>query len=92
MSTTVPRVKPVDVDRDARRHRQFHSARDFETSSSQIGDIDPHTPDAKRRAQLVVCSFAENATEAAELLTILGIFPGQEEWSEPSGVTIPKLK
>lgn len=77
-----------DAKRAARRNRQFHSARDFETSSSQIGDPDPLAEDIKGRAQRIVAGNARGRSKAARvadaemLMRMLGVHP--EDGFDPS--------
>lgn len=67
--------------RAARKNRQFHSARDFEASSSQIGDVEPFGEDLKRRAQLVIAASAvgpdhhARVADAVLLMRMLGVHP-----------------
>ena len=68
----------MTVSRTENRQRQFHSARDFETSSSQIGDVEPFAEAVRRRAQIVICGNSENIEDATELLSMLGVHPSQE--------------
>lgn len=69
--------------RQSQRERQFHSARDFETSASQIGDIEPLSETLRRKAQLVVCGNAKGRSakarleDAEEMLRMLGLHPDQ---------------
>lgn len=65
----------ADDVRAAKKERQFHSARDFETSASQIGDIEPLGEEMKRKAQLIIAGNSENAEDAATLMRMLGIHP-----------------
>lgn len=74
--------KTTDELRAEKRQRQFHSARDFETSASQIGEIESLNAEAKRKAQLVVCSMVETAAEATEMLLMLGLHPSQPDFSD----------
>ena len=75
----------TDVDRAARRQRQFHSARDFETSASQIGDIEPLQDDTRRRVQLIIAGNAKGRSKKAQvadaenLMMMLGVHPSQSE-------------
>lgn len=70
-----------DEVRAAKKQRQFHSARDFETSASQIGDIEPFADDMKAKAQRIVAAsavgdgIAAQAADAALLMRMLGIHP-----------------
>ena len=64
-----------DEIRDARRQRQFHSARDFETSASQIEDVDPPGEDMKRNAQLII---ADKVADATLLMRMLGVHPDDD--------------
>lgn len=70
--------------RAVKRQRQFHSARDFETSASQIGDVDPVTDDTKRRTQLIIAglavgkTLAEQVADAALLMRMLGVHPDDD--------------
>ena len=73
-----------DEIRDARRQRQFHSARDFETSASQIEDVDPPGEDMKRNAQLIIAanargrSKADKVADATLLMRMLGVHPDDD--------------
>lgn len=79
---------PEDA-RAARRSRRFRSARDFETSSSQIGDVDPFDEAVLGKARLLVCGNARGRSRAAkvadadELMRMLGIHPSQEPLQPP---------
>lgn len=74
----------ADEVREARRQRQFHSARDFETSASQIGEVDDPGEDIKRRAREVIAGNARGRSKAARvadatlLMQMLGVYPGQD--------------
>lgn len=68
----------TDDIRAAKRQRQFHSARDFETSSSQIGEVDDPGEDIKRKARLVIAGNSADADDAALLMQMLGVYPGQD--------------
>lgn len=75
--------------RTARRERQFHSARDFETSASQIEDVEPFSEQLRRKAQIVVCGNARGRSRAAQvadadtLMRMLGVHPGQPVLDDP---------
>lgn len=79
-----------DVDqRAAKRQRQFHSARDFETSASQIGDVEPLQDDVRRKMQLIIAGNAKGrskkaqAEDAVTLMMMLGVHPSQPEQYDP---------
>ena len=79
-----------DVDqRAAKRQRQFHSARDFETSASQIGDIEPLQEDTRRKVQLIIAGNAKGrskkarAEDAVTLMMMLGVHPDQPKEYDP---------
>lgn len=75
--------------RDAKRQRAFHSAKDYETSASQLGDIQPTEPDAKRKASVVVAANVP-PDEIIDILMMLGIGPGQPDWEDvPNGASRP---
>lgn len=76
----------TDDIRAAKKQRQFHSARDFETSSSQIGEVDDPGEDIKRKARLVIAGNAADAEDAALLMQMLGVYPGQD--FDPTAPTI----
>lgn len=73
----------ADELRAAKRERQFHSARDFETSASQIEDVDPLGADVQRKAQLIIAANARGRSkkarveDAALLMRMLGVHPDQ---------------
>lgn len=80
--TTPPRrLSATEEARDAKRQRAFHSAKDYETSASQLGDIQATTPSAKRKAAIVVAANVPPA-EISEMLMMLGIHPDQPDWEE----------
>ena len=74
----------TDDIRAAKRQRQFHSARDFETSASQIGEVPEPAEEIKRRTQLLIAGNArgrtrkDQAADAALLMQMLGVYPGQD--------------
>ncbi len=67
--------------RATKRERQFHSARDFETSASQIGEVSPFAEEIKLRAQRIIAANAQGtgvaaqAADAALLMRMLGVHP-----------------
>lgn len=82
----------TDDIRAAKRARQFHSARDFETSASQIGEVDDPGEDIKRRARAVIAGNARGRSKAARvadatlLMQMLGVYPGQD--FDPTAPTV----
>jgi hypothetical protein len=74
-------VTVSDDIRAAKRERQFHSARDFETSASQIEDVEPLGADTQLKAQLIIAanakgrSKADRVADAALLMRMLGVHP-----------------
>jgi len=74
----------ADDIRAAKRTRQFHSARDFETSASQIGDVDPVTDDTKGKVQMIIAANARGRSKAARvadavlLMQMLGVHPDDD--------------
>lgn len=79
----------ADDTRKAKRERQFHSARDFETSASQIGEVEPLSEQLRRKAQLIVCGNAKGRSakarraDAEELMRMLGVHPDQPPSFDP---------
>jgi hypothetical protein len=71
----------TDDVRAAKRERQFHSARDFETSASQIGEIAPLGEEMKRKTQLLIAGNAKGRSKKAQredaelLMRMLGVHP-----------------
>lgn len=71
----------ADDVRAAKKQRQFHSARDFETSASQIGDVEPLDADIQRKMQLIIAGNAQGRTkeeqvaDAELLMRMLGVHP-----------------
>lgn len=84
----------TDDMRAAKRERQFHSARDFETSSSQIGDVEPLGDDLKRKAQLVIAGNAKGRSKKAQvedatlLMRMLGVHP-DDRFDPSASATVP---
>lgn len=80
----------ADDTRRAKRERQFHSARDFETSASQIGEVEPFSDHLRKKAQMIICGNAEGGDhqarrEDAELLMrMLGVHPDQPPLDDPA--------
>lgn len=74
----------ADDVRAAKRERQFHSARDFETSSSQIGDVEPLGEEMKRKAQTIIAANAKGRSKKAQvadaelLMRMLGVHPDDD--------------
>lgn len=86
-------VTVTDGVRSAKKDRQFHSARDFETSASQIGEVSEFSEDIKSKAQRVIAANAQGhgvaaqAADAALLMRMLGVHP-DDTWDptiSPSG-------
>lgn len=71
----------ADDVRAARRERQFHSARDFETSASQIGDVEPLGEEMKAKTQRIIAANAKGRSKKAQiedaimLMRMLGVHP-----------------
>ena len=69
----------------SKKDRQFHSARDFETSASQIGEVDPFEDDIKTKAQRIIAGNAKGRTKKAKvedaetLMRMLGVHP-EDVW------------
>ena len=80
--------------RAAKKERQFHSARDFETSASQIGGVAPFAEDIKAKAQRVIAAnavgngVAAQGTDAALLMRMLGVHP-DDVWDPSIAMDIP---
>lgn len=70
-----------DPAREARKDRQFHSARDFEMASSQIGDVDPLDDEVKAKIQKLIAANAAGDThedkvaDVTMLMRMLGVHP-----------------
>lgn len=85
----------TDDIRAAKRTRQFHSARDFETSASQIGDVDDPGEEIKARVRLIVAGNAKGRSKAARvadatlLMEMLGVLPGQD-FDPTAPTTLPR--
>ncbi|QWT30504.1 hypothetical protein OLP41_gp100 [Mycobacterium phage I3] len=86
MTATAPRRMTTDEVRAAKKQRAFHSAKDFETSASQIGEIVPTEPSAKRKASIAVADYVARSgldrSEIPELLMMLGIHPSQPDYED----------
>lgn len=84
----------TDDARAAKRKRQFHSARDFETSSSQIEDVEPLGEELKRKAQLVIAGNAEGQSKSSQvedailLMRMLGVHP-DDRFDPSASATVP---
>lgn len=88
----------ADDTRKAKRERQFHSARDFETSASQIGEVEPLSEQLRRKAQLIVCGNAKGRSakarraDAEELMRMLGVHPDQPPAFDPATGPSPSFQ
>lgn len=84
-----------DEVRAARKDRQFHSARDFETSSSQIGEVAPLGEDLKAKAQKIIAGNAKGRSKKAQvadailLMRMLGVHPDDKFDPSLSAVVAP---
>ena len=80
--------------REAKKTRQFHSARDFETSASSIGDVSPIEESIKLKAQRIIAGNAQGDTLKAQvydadlLMHMLGIHP-DDTWDPEMSSTTP---
>lgn len=80
--------KPPDVRSEARRQRAFHSAKDYETSASQLGDVLAPEPDSVDKARVICAEQLHRREPEAtkddllDLLSMLGIHPQQPAWAE----------
>jgi len=93
--TTIDEKKPPTD----KRHRAFHSAKDYETSASQLGDVIAPDTSERRKASIVVADFYLRnklpAEEIPEILMALGIHPSQPPWDDgpstnPARASSPK--
>lgn len=84
--------------RAAHRQRQFHSARDFEASASQIGEVEPFSDQLRRKAQLIICGNARGRSRSArvadaeELMRMLGVHPDQPPVFDPTVGPAPSFQ
>lgn len=83
-------VSTAEQAREKNRQRQFHSAKDYEQSASQIGDIVVPDLSERRKAALVVAGNVPK-DEVAGVLMMLGIHPKQPDFEEGPGMTAPRL-
>lgn len=80
--------------RAAKKDRQFHSARDFETSASQIGEVGPLAEDIKTKAQRIIAGSAKGRSRKAQvadatlLMRMLGVHP-DDSWDPSIGMDTP---
>lgn len=81
MTPATVTVAEAKASRDAKRQRSFHSAKDYETSASQLGDVIAPPPDERTKAMRLVASNVPK-DEVVELLMMLGIHPDQPDWDE----------
>jgi hypothetical protein len=86
----VTAARSADEVRDAKRQRAFHSAKDFETSASQLGDIQATEIDAKRKASILVAANVPKG-EVEEVLLMLGIHPSQPDFDDGPLANVPRL-
>lgn len=70
-------------ERKRSRERQFSSAKDFELSSSQLGEVEPFSDQLKRKAQYVIAGNAKGRSRKAQvadaemIMKMLGVHPTQ---------------
>ena len=85
----------ADDVRAAKRERQFHSARDFETSASQIGEIAPLGEEMKAKAQRIIAANAKGRSKRAQtddaitLMRMLGVHPDDTFDPTVAGMPMP---
>lgn len=79
-------VSAADVVREKNRQRAFHSAKDYEQSASQIGDIVNPDVSERRKASVVVAANVPR-DEIEEVLRMLGIHPDQPDFQEGPNTT-----
>ena len=63
------------------RQRAFHSAKDYETSASQLGDVVAPPADERTKVRLLVAAHVP-PDEIVETLMMLGIHPDQPDWDD----------
>jgi hypothetical protein len=81
-ATTPARIlSSTEEARDVKRKRAFHSAKDYETSASQLGDIQATDTSAKRKVSIVVAAHVPKG-EVEDILLMLGIHPTQPDWTD----------
>lgn len=94
MSPTKSSVPETPLPKGPERNRQraFHSAKDYETSASQLGDVIP--PDQGERVKVMRLVAAHTPKdEIIETLRMLGIHPDQPDWDDgPSTNPPPRPK
>ena len=84
--------------RKAKKERQFHSARDFETSASQIGEVEPLSDQIRTKTQMIVCGNAKGRSavarraDAEELMRMLGVHPEQPAQIDPTVGPTPSFQ
>lgn len=87
-----------DTARKAKKERQFHSARDFETSASQIGEVEPLSEQMRKKAQLIICGNAKGRSKKAQredaetLMKMLGVHPDQPPAFDPTVGPTPSFQ
>ena len=65
--------------------------RDSKNLTDQVEYFTPLSDDQREKARRTVCGMAENATDAAELLKILGLHPSQDGEEGPILAPAPAL-
>jgi len=81
VTTTDDPRSPRHTSNSAKRQRAFHSAKDYETSASQLGDVLPPQPDERSKVMRLVATNVPK-DEVVEMLMMLGIHPDQPDWDE----------
>lgn len=76
------------------KERAFHSAKDYETSASQLGDVIPPDTTERRKASIAVADYYLRneipTDDLTEVLMALGIHPDQPDWDDgPSTNPVP---
>ena len=65
--------------------------RDSQNLTDQVEYFTPLSEDQRSKARRTVCGFAENATDAAELMLALGIHPSQDGEESPILAPAPAI-
>jgi hypothetical protein len=86
-SSEAPPAELTSVERN--RQRAFHSAKDYETSASQIGDVVAPDVSERRKASLMVAANVP-PDEIVETLMMLGIHPSQPPWDDGPNTAVTR--
>lgn len=79
------------------KETSFYSAANFESTASQIGEVEPFGEQVRKKAQRVIAgnargrSLKAKVSDATELMLMLGVHPSQPDLPDPLASPVPSF-